>query len=221
MMPEFDPSDMVNEFVECIKPELQVEDEPLALHVPVARILAQFCLWRQPGRDRGRRSDWSGLPFRDLVHEPDFGQALNAIRPGHPTPTLALWTPLYWYARMRVLRDLPTDGDLDGDLGWTACRVVETLDAVHGQLASLPLIYLESAHQAGEVLLDGPGRQPPEPDTLDQIERIAFALLGSPLPGDHVAPKYGAMLLEQAQRARHTRGHTTTAAPAPYLHSAI
>ncbi len=209
-MPEFDPMSLIDDFSGGIEPGAESEDRPLALHASVARILGRLCLWYQRGRDRGQRSDWPHLPFRDSATDPDFDQALRALYPEDHTPNLALWTPLFWYARLRVARSLPTERDAEWRQHSAARGVVESIDPVRGQIAGLPLIYLEAARLASTVVLGSPRRHPPHSETLDQLERIAVALLGSSLPGDHMAPKHGAALLEQTQCMRH--GNTGTLA---------
>ncbi|BEJ17888.1 hypothetical protein CspHIS471_0701560 [Cutaneotrichosporon sp. HIS471] len=213
-VPEFDPLNIIHEFTQGMDRQLQVEDEPLAMHAQLTRILARFCLWRQRGRDRGQRSDWAQLPFRNDSQEPDFDQALKNLYPDNLQRCLELWTPIFWYARLRVFREKPNS---EWQQHMAASKVVEALDGVHYQLAGLPLIYLEAARLAGTVVLDSHGRDAP----LDQLEQIAFALLASSLPADHLAPKYGASLLEQTQRARNSRGGTNTLPSVPYHHEPI
>ncbi|BEI94626.1 uncharacterized protein CcaverHIS019_0701980 [Cutaneotrichosporon cavernicola] len=204
-VPEFDPLDVIHEFTQGMDRELQVQDEPLVMHAQLTRVFARFCLWRQRGRNR-----------RQPEPEPDFDQALKNLYPDNLHPGLALWTPIFWYARLRVLREKQNS---EWQQHMAACKVVEALDGVHSQLAGLPLIYLEAARLAGTVVLDSPGRDAP----LDQLEQIAFALLASSLPADHLAPKYGASLLEHTQRARNSLGgpSTCTLPSVPYHHDPI
>ncbi|CAK9782521.1 unnamed protein product [Cutaneotrichosporon oleaginosum] len=210
--PEFDPTPLCEAYGAESDPSREEEDEVLLLHARLARVLAQFCLWRQPGRDRGQRSDWTGLPFKSYAHEPDFEDAIGRLFPVHPSSALALWTPLAWYVHLRVYRDLPAHRDSERLQLSAARHALEALDEIRGQVAGLPLIYVEAARLAMTMLLEYPRRNPPQHDTLDKIERLSFALLGSSLPGDHAAPALGAKLFAQAQGVSHTldypRHHT-------------
>lgn len=199
--PEFDPTDLCDEYVAAAESE---DDARLVRHARLARILAQFCLWRQPGRDRGVRADWAGLEF-GAAHEPDFVRALQALHPGDDfdigRDPDARWTAIWWYTRVLVLSSQPGH-DAERELARAGRALVCVLHDMREQVALLPLIYLEAVRVAGAVALKLSGREGADGQVLEKLERIAVALLGSSLPGDHVAPKYGAMLLAQTQRAR-------------------
>lgn len=210
--PEFDPTELCEELA-ALSSDDPERDRLLMLHTGLALILAQWLNSPCPHR-------------RQAVSDEDLGEGLiflTRMDRWHAKATisdsdLTMLLPIYGYGLLRINRAAEQATDRNGlrqsftiQARTAASSLLRSMEKVHSHadIAVLPKIYIEAICAAGFVVLsdsrdssDGASMAYSSDPDLDQLERLAEALLSGPLPRDHWVPSCGEMLYTGVQHLR-------------------